>query len=107
MQAVRAIWQAMGWGLSASSSAVFFCDYLDSCVTDPQPYHASGFAPLPACWGWLLVGVLLGLVAREALVLGLLWARSATDKRRASDRRASEGRRPSPDSSPEASHRHK
>ena len=84
MQAAELLWRAVGWGLSASSSTASFAATLPTscrqsvthafltCGWGAPPYHASGFAPLPACWGWLLAGVLLGIVAREAIVLILL-----------------------------------
>ena len=42
------------------------------------PYHAPGFAPIPACWGWLVVGILIGALGREllGLALAVLWARA-------------------------------
>ena len=88
MQNLPQLWQAMSWLSSASSSAASFAATLPStcrqsvahalvtCGWGAPPYHAPGLAPLPSCWGWLLIGVLLGFMARELLVIVIWWAQS-------------------------------
>ena len=48
-----------------------------TCGWGAPPYFPSGLAPLPACWGWLALGLVLGLVLREMALVALLsrgWA---------------------------------
>lgn len=83
-------WGLFKWASSSSSAALSFVATLPpscrqsvthavlTCSWGAPPYYAPGFAPIPACWGWLVVGILIGLLAREllALALAVLWARA-------------------------------